>query len=170
MRLAPTADPDQMLVHEPSVCRGCGDGLSNALACPLTLAVGEEPRQVFDLPKIVLQAVEHRVRRRACDRCGTVTAGSFPAEAIAPTCYGPNVAAAGTPICWPVSTCLVARAAECLADCFGAPVSTGWLALSADFRAAISAPSVQSYSKCSCRPPHQGTATSGMSAWRSTGE
>ena len=51
-------------------------------------------RQVFDLPVVALEVVEHRVERRAC-ACGTITAAAFPAEATAPTCYGPGVAALG---------------------------------------------------------------------------
>lgn len=39
----------------------------------------------------------------------------------------------------------------------------------ADFHTANSPP-LQAYSNLRCRPPHQGTATSGRSAWRSTGE
>jgi len=80
---------------------------------------------VFDLPEIKLIAVEHRAQRRAC-ACGTVTAAAFPPEASAPTCYGPGVAALGTYLV-ARQHLPVERAAECLAEAFGAPVSTGWL-------------------------------------------
>ena len=87
--------------------------------------VGVEARQVFDLPVIELIAIEHRAQRRAC-ACGVVTRAALPAEATAPTCYGPGVAA--------LAVCLlgrqhlpVERAAECLEEAFGATVSTGWL-------------------------------------------
>ena len=39
-------------------------------------------------------AIEHRAQRRACS-CGVVTTAAFPAEARAPVCYGPGVAALG---------------------------------------------------------------------------
>jgi transposase len=119
-RLEPKADPDAIVVHAPQVCRGCGSDLADA---PV---VGTERRQVFDLPPIELEVIEHRAQRRACG-CGAVTTAAFPAEASAPTCYGPGGAALGAYLTGrqhlPVD-----RAAECLADCFGAPVSTGWLA------------------------------------------
>jgi transposase len=87
-RLEPRPDPDEVRVHAPKECRGCGADLSWA---PV---VGTEHRQVFDLPPVALLAVEHRAERRECS-CGVVTAAAFPPEATAPTCYGPGVAALG---------------------------------------------------------------------------
>ena len=117
--LARRADPDAVKVHVPRSCRACGGDLS---AAPV---VGEQIRQVFDLPPIRLVVIEHRAQQRECS-CGTVTTGVFPREATAPTCYGPGVAALGTYLLGrqhlPVD-----RAAEAMAECFGAPVSTGWL-------------------------------------------
>jgi transposase len=119
-RLEPRPDPDRVRTHSPGACRGCGSGLD---AAPV---VGHERRQVFDLPPIALEVIEHRAERRACT-CGTVTTAAFPVEASAPTCYGPGVAALGAYLLGrqhlPVERC-----AEAMADCFGAPVSTGWLA------------------------------------------
>jgi transposase len=80
----------------------------------------------FDLPVVALAVVEHRAERRVC-ACGTITAAAFPAVATAPTCYGPGVAALGAYLLGRQHL-PVERAAECLADCFGAPVSTGYLA------------------------------------------
>ena len=114
------AEPDQVVVHVPEACRGCGSDLADA---PV---VGTERRQVFDLPPITLEVIEHRAQRRECG-CGKVTTAAFPVEATAPTCYGPGVAALGSYL-QGRQHMPVERAAECLADCFGAPVSTGWLA------------------------------------------
>ncbi len=119
-RLVQRPDPDEVRVHAPQVCRGCGDSLNDAVV------VGQERRQVFDLPPIELTVIEHRAERRECG-CGTVTTAAFPAEATAPTCYGPGVAALGAYLL-ARQHLPVERAAECLADCFGAPVSTGYLA------------------------------------------
>lgn len=119
-RLEPRPNPDQVRVHAPEACRGCGSDLQDA---PV---VGQERRQVFDLPPIELTVIEHQAERRECG-CGTVTTAAFPAEATAPTCYGPGVAALGTYL-QARQHLPVERAAECLADCFGAPVSTGYLA------------------------------------------
>ncbi len=119
-RLEPRATPDQVKVHIPSQCRGCGAGLVDA---PV---VGTETRQVFDLPVIELLAIEHRAQRRECS-CGIVTRAPFPVEATAPTCYGPGVAALATYLLGRQHL-PVERAAECLQEAFGAAVSTGWLA------------------------------------------
>lgn len=119
-RLEPRAIPDQVRVHAPGECRGCGAGLADA---PV---VGTETRQVFDLPVIELLAIEHRAQRRECG-CGVVTRAPFPVEATAPTCYGPGVAALATYLLGRQHL-PVERAAECLEEAFGAAVSTGWLA------------------------------------------
>jgi transposase len=119
-RLEPRSDPDEIVVHTPQACASCGGDLAGA---PV---IGQERRQVFDLPPIQLVAVEHRAQRRACG-CGAVTTAAFPAEASAPTCYGPGVAALGTYLL-ARQHLPVQRAAEAMTDCFGAPVSTGWLA------------------------------------------
>jgi transposase len=119
-RLQPRPDPDEVRTHVPRGCRRCGADLGGA---PV---VATEHRQVFDLPPIELRVIEHRVQRRAC-ACGAVTAATFPAEATGPTCYGPGVAALGAYLLGRQHL-PVQRAAECLAEAFGAPVSTGWLA------------------------------------------
>jgi len=87
--------------------------------------VGVEVRQVFDLPVIELVAIEHRAQRRACG-CGMVTRALFPAEATAPTYYGPGVATLATYLLGRQHL-PVERAAECLEEAFGAAVWTGWL-------------------------------------------
>lgn len=118
-RLEPRAVPDEVRTHAPSECRGCGADLAHA---PV---VGTETRQVFDLPVIELIAIEHRAQRRKC-ACGSVTTAFFPPEARAPTCYGAGVAALATYLLGRQHL-PVERTAECLAEAFGAPVSTGWL-------------------------------------------
>jgi transposase len=120
-RLAPRPDPDEVRAHVPDRCDGCGDHLA---AAPV---VGNQTRQVFDLPPVWLRVVEHRAQRRRCRGCGVVTTAAFPDEATAATCYGPGVAALGAYLLGRQHL-PVARAAELMADCLGAPVSTGWLA------------------------------------------
>ena len=44
--LSQVENPDRRVVHRPGVCAGCGGNLSDASL------VGEEKRQVFDLPPI----------------------------------------------------------------------------------------------------------------------
>ena len=119
-RLEPRPDPDETVMHAPPVCRCCGEDLSGARV------VGEQVRQVFDLPRVRLRVTEHRVQQRACG-CGTVTSAVFPPEATAPTCYGPGLAAVGAYLLGRQHL-PVQRTAELLEDCFGARVSAGWLA------------------------------------------
>lgn len=119
-RLEPRSDPDEVVVHVPGRCAGCGGDLSRAPS------FGHQARQVFDLPPLRLRVVEHRAQRRRCG-CGTVTAAVFPAVASAPTCYGPGVAALGSYLL-ARQHLPVARAAELMSECLGAPVSAGWLA------------------------------------------
>lgn len=118
-RLEPRPEPDEVVVHVPQACVGCGSSLASGAV------VAGQARQVFDLPPIRPRVVEHRVQHRRCG-CGTVTAADFPAEATGPTCYGPGVAALGTYLL-ARQHLPVARAAELMAECFGVGVSTGWL-------------------------------------------
>jgi transposase len=118
--LARVPDPDEVAVHAPERCGGCGGDLTLA---PVT---GVEARQVFDLPEVRLRSIEHRAERRRC-ACGQVTAGVFPAQARAAACYGPGVRALGAYLA--VGQHLpVERAAELLAHALGASVSAGTLA------------------------------------------
>lgn len=114
------AEPDRVEVHVPGCCSGCGGDLGEAEL------VAEQRRQVFDLPAIRVEVTEHRAQTRRCV-CGQQTTASFPAAATAPTCYGAGVAAVATYLL-ARQHLPVARTAELLAVCFGARVSTGWLA------------------------------------------
>jgi transposase len=113
-----TDHPDEVAVHEPGRCAGCGAGLFGA---PVT---GTERRQVTDLPEDIRALVtEHRLVSRRC-RCGTVTAGSAPAWVAAPVQYGPRV----TAVCaylWHGQFLSRGRTCEAVAELFGIPVSPG---------------------------------------------
>ncbi len=117
--LAQVPDPDEVVVHRPVVCGGCGGDLTLA---PVT---GVGARQVFDLPEVRLWVCEHRAERRQC-ACGHRTAGVFPEVARAAACYGPGVRALGAYLgVW--QHVPVERATELLDDGVGADVSAGWL-------------------------------------------
>ena len=79
--LEQVAVPDAVLVHEPEVCAGCGDGLAGRPEA------GRERRQVIDLPQIVPQVTEHQLVARRCG-CGQVT------KALAPVGVGAKAMAA----------------------------------------------------------------------------
>jgi len=117
--LAQVPEPDQVVVHPPERCGGCGGDLT------LAPVMGVEARQVFDLPQVRLWVCEHRAERRAC-ACGQVTAGVFPEQARAAACYGPGVRALGVYLgVW--QHVPVERATQVLDDGVGADVSAGWL-------------------------------------------
>jgi transposase len=118
--LVRVGDPDEVVVHRPVTCQGCGADLTLAPVC------GVEARQVFDLPRVRLVVIEHQAEQRQCG-CGRVTAASFPGPARAAACFGPGVRALGSYLgAWQYLH--VQRAAELLGDVLGAPVSAGWLA------------------------------------------
>jgi transposase len=87
--------------------------------------VSEVVRQVIDVPPVRVTVTDHIAQRRRCG-CGTVTTATFPPEAKAPVCWGPEVRALALYLLdhqhLPVERC-----AELLAELLDAPVSTGWL-------------------------------------------
>src|SRR5881227_1243531 len=85
--LRQVAVPDEVVVHEPGACAGCGAWL--AAENPPTRVIR---RQVFDIPTIAVRVVEHRLLSRRC-ACGAVTAAAGPVAVAAPVQYGPHAAA-----------------------------------------------------------------------------
>jgi len=115
------ARPDRVIRHEPKRCGGCGAGLgSNAVE------IGVDARQVFDIPKITVKVVEHRVVSRRCG-CGVISTGAGPAGVTAVASYGPNVAAICTYL-YAGQFLSKARTADALAELFGTPLSAGTVA------------------------------------------
>jgi transposase len=82
--------------------------------------------KVLDTPEPTIITTEHRSVRKTC-RCGTVNAGTFPKEATAPACYGPNIRAAALYLLH-AQHIPVERTAEAMSAMLGANVSTGFVA------------------------------------------
>ncbi|HEY8111240.1 MAG TPA: DUF6444 domain-containing protein [Actinomycetes bacterium] len=117
--LRQVTEPDEVLVHIPQRCRGCGDSLADAPVASV------ERRQVFDLPDVRLRVREHRLEHRRCG-CGVKTMAGEPDGVRAPAQYGPRVRA--------IAAYLVGyqhlpyeQAAETMADLLGVGVSVGTL-------------------------------------------
>jgi len=113
-----TDTPDEVVVHTPQVCSGCGGDLADAVV------TGVERRQVTDVAVVTPTVTEHRSERRRCGCCGATTAGAFPAVVRAPVSYGPRITA--------IVVYLLARqhvpverAAEAARELFGVNISTG---------------------------------------------
>ena len=108
-------------MHEPGACAGCGSALT-AEGPPARIV----RRQVFDIPKITVRVVEHRLLSRRC-ACGTVTAAAGPAGVTAPVSYGPHAAAIAVYLVLGQHL-PVERTASLLTEVFGTPMSTGTVA------------------------------------------
>src|SRR4051812_19599784 len=113
--------PDEVVVHEPGACAGCGAKLG-ADDPP----AGIIRRQVFDIPTITVRVVEHRLISRCCS-CGALTTAAGSAGVAAPVQYGPHAAAIA------ISLVLgqhlpVECTAALLAELFGTPMSVGTVA------------------------------------------
>jgi transposase len=110
-------DPDDRRRHEPGVCSGCGTDLTGAKE------VGVERRQVFDLPPMRIQVIEHQLVKRRCG-CGTVSCGAAPEGVVAPAQYGPRITAIILYL-YVGQFLSKQRAAQALSELFGTPVSQG---------------------------------------------
>jgi transposase/uncharacterized coiled-coil protein SlyX len=119
--LRQVAVPDEVVVHEPDACAGCGAELA-AEGAPARMI----RRQVFDIPTITVRVVEHQLMSRRCS-CGVVTAAAGPAGVTAPVCYGPHAAAIAVDLVLGQHL-PVERTASLLAELFGTPMSVGTVA------------------------------------------
>jgi len=118
--LALVADPTERQRHEPGPCVGCGADLADAFE------VGMECRQVFDLPPMTVQVIEHQLIARRCG-CGVTTLGTAPEGVSAPVQYGPRITAIVLYL-YVGQFLSKKRTAAALAELFGTPVSEGTVA------------------------------------------
>ncbi len=120
MTLMLVDDPTDYQVWSPVTCRACGISLAEAEI------VGQERRQVVDLPEPRLDIVEHQALQKVCAYCQTVTTGTFPADVTQPVQYGARVKA--TAVYLQIGQFLpYERTIETLRDLFGVAPSEGTL-------------------------------------------
>jgi transposase len=119
--LRQVAVPDEVVIHEPGACAGCGADLPIA-----ERPAGVIRRQVFDIPQITVRVVEHRLISRRCS-CGTLTRAAAPTGVRAPVSYGPHAAAIAVYLVLGQHL-PVERTAGLLAELFGTPMSVGTVA------------------------------------------
>ncbi len=112
--------PDEVQVHAPSCCAGCGQSLTDIPARR------SERRQVVDIPPLKAWVIEHQAQTKCCPECGIETSGAFPPDVAAPVQYGPGVATLAVYLTQEQLLPL-ARTSAMLAEVFGCPVSEGTL-------------------------------------------
>jgi transposase len=86
--LRQVAEPDVVVEHTAERCAHCQARL---LA---DSKIGEEKRQVFDLPATPLIVTEHRAAIHGCRACGRRTRAEFPEGVVSPAQYGEGIKAA----------------------------------------------------------------------------
>ncbi|XAH21722.1 IS66 family transposase [Xylophilus sp. GW821-FHT01B05] len=112
--LRQSAEVDQVITHQSAPrCNACQE----LLAQHEVIA----QRQVFELPALRAQVIEHQLIRSTC-RCGAVHQGSFPEGISAPTQYGPRAKALAVHLNQHHLVPLQ-RTCELLRDAFGLPLS-----------------------------------------------
>src|SRR4051794_30260389 len=119
--LRQVAVPDEVVVHEPGGCAGCGSTLT-ADGRPVRV----RRRGVFDTPTSAGGVVEPRLIPRRC-ACVALTAAVGPAGVTAPVSYGPHAAAIGVYLCLGQHL-PVERTAGLRAEVLGTPMSVGTVA------------------------------------------
>lgn len=112
--------PDEVQVHAPAHCHGCGHGVDGLPA------VRWERRQVVDLPPVQARIIEHQAATTCCPHCGIETRAAFPPTVTAPVQYGPGVATLAVYLTQEQLLPL-ARTRAVLTEVFGCPVAEGTL-------------------------------------------
>jgi len=120
--------PDRIVEHRigaDELCPECGEPLGPGSG---TLdPTGCECRQVFELPAIRLEVVEHRAERRVCPACLAQVRAAFPEGVNAPAQYGESVQAVALYL-GGYQLIPYRRLSEVFAELFNCPLSAGTLA------------------------------------------
>ena len=115
--LRQVAEPDLIIEHAAEQCAHCQARLST------DSKIGEEKRQVFDLPERPLIVTEHRAAIHGCATCGRRTRADFPEGVVSPVQYGERFK--GGCLSQRAATRAEERVAQVLQDLFGAAAACG---------------------------------------------
>ena len=132
--LSQATQPDKIVVHGvPDQCQACQR--------QLPFAYVNETRQVFDLPALQFEVIEHHAMQAICS-CGHVHTAEFPAGVNATVQYGPRAQAAMVHLNLNHAVS-IQRTAALMKDLFGLPVSQATVVKATLAGADILQPSVQ---------------------------
>lgn len=112
--------PDRIVIHRPTQCQYCGASLKSEQMSE------SERRQVFDLPPMKLEVVEHQAESKRCTSCQQTTKGQFPETVSQPVQYGERIKALGVYL-MNYQLLPYERTSEVLGDLFGCSMSAGTL-------------------------------------------
>jgi transposase len=128
--------PDGIVEHGlPERCDGCRESL------PLPDAQIAERRQVFDIPVVRYEVIEHRTLRLQCG-CGKLHESLFPAGVSEAVQHGPNIRALAVHLTQGQLLPL-ARSAQLIDDLYGLEVSPATLLAWIDQACQVLQPSVE---------------------------
>ena len=113
--------PNHVEVHEVKRCGSCGKSLRDVKPR------GYAPRQVFDIPPIVVEVTEHRAQIKRCPHCGEFSAAAFPEGVSHKTQYGTRLKAFAVYL-KNHGFLSYDRTAQAFSDLFSIPLSVGTLA------------------------------------------
>ena len=119
--LAMVKHPQHVQIHQVKSCKGCGRSLQHEKPR------GYEPRQVFDIPPIVVEVTEHRAQVKLCPHCGELSVAAFPEGVNHKTQYGARVMGFAVYL-KSYGFLSYDRAAQAFADLFSIRLSAGTLA------------------------------------------
>ena len=84
--LTQVAEPHHVILHRLQDCPHCQTELT------AVVAKGHVKRQVFDMPPVGIEVIEHQAPVKQCPGCGACVK-AFPAHVTQPTQYGPRLKA-----------------------------------------------------------------------------
>jgi len=139
-------EPDEVIEHGlPERCDGCGETL------PLPCVQIAERRQVFDIPVVHYEAIEHRTLRLQCG-CGKLHESRFPAGVRETVQHGPNIRALAVHLTQGQLLPL-ARSAQLIGDLYGLEVSPATLLAWIEEASQVLQPAVESIAQALIKAP-----------------
>lgn len=121
--LVPTEQADEVILHFPETCEGCGRTVEEEEKREDPDLAREDRHQEWDIPPIVPRITEHQRQTAECGACGTVTRATLP-KSVTRSMFGPNLMALVV-LLTGVYRMSKRNVASLLSDVFGTAVSIG---------------------------------------------